>query len=802
MRSPRWQKLLRDLWLNKARTAMMTVAVAVSIFAVGTMLSAYAVLTREIERNYLNTNPASATLELDSVDNALVDAVRKQPGIADAEARASVLARVRVGSDWRPLLLFVISDYNAMRIGLLRPVAGAWPPPEGTMLIERTAQQVLGAGVGDAVVVKTPHGAPRELRIAGLVHDPSLAPSTMERTGYGYITPRTLAWLGEEGVLDELRIVVAERPMDFAAVEATADKLAKWLQERGREVRQIQAPPPGQHPHQTQMTGILFLMTSFSLMALALSAILVATMVASLMTRQIREIGMMKAVGAHSGQIAGLYLAMILFFGAAALALALPLSVIAGRRFALTVADLLNFTIVSDAIPWWVFAVQAAAGLLIPLLVAAVPIVQGSRVTVRQAIDDHGVSQDAFGSRRFDALLAALRGFDRSLLLALRNTFRRRLRLVLTLGLLAAGGAMFMTASNVSQGWDRIIGKVYTTRHYDVEIRFNRPELVSPLLDRLRGIPGIRNVEAWGYTATAIARPGSIDLVRTYPDGGHGSFAILAPPATTALIDFPLLAGRWLRPGDTDAVVLNQMVFAQAPHLKVGDRIALSVGERPTNWRVAGIVEEIGSSAAAYVTDEAFARAADTTGQARMLRIATSAQDADARIALIRSVERALEEMGASVAVGIPLAELRTAMGEHIAVLIRTLLAMAVLMATVGALGLMSTMSMNVLERTREIGVMQAVGATPAAVLRVIVGEGVFVGAMSWLLAIVLAVPLSALVGSVVGRMAFRVALPLVMSPSAMAFWLVAVIVTSAIASGYPAWRASQLTVREALAHA
>src|SRR5262249_61005972 len=123
MFSPRWQKLRRDLALAKGRTAMMVIAIAVGVFGVGTGLLAYAILTREISRNYLGATPASATLELDkAVDDELLAAVRQRPGIANAQARATVMARGQIGPDeWRPLLLFVVEDLNAMRITTFQP---------------------------------------------------------------------------------------------------------------------------------------------------------------------------------------------------------------------------------------------------------------------------------------------------------------------------------------------------------------------------------------------------------------------------------------------------------------------------------------------------------------------------------------------------------------------------------------------------------------------------------------------------------------------------------------------------------
>src|SRR6266542_5146914 len=258
-----------------------------------------------------------------------------------------------------------------------------------------------------------------------LANDPALAPAWQEREGYAYITPATLAWLGETGLLGELKIVVSGSPYDQATVEHTTRDLGVWLQQQGRTVRELQIPPAGQHPHQGQMTSALTMLLSFSLLALLLSAILVATMIAGLLAQQIRQIGAMKTIGARTRQIAIMYVVLILLLSGAALALAMAPGVVVGRTFARTVADLLNFTIINDAIPAWVFAVEAAAGLLVPLLVAAYPIARTSRSTVYEAISDYGVSTAAAGGSGIVARLSALLGLNSTLLLALRNTFRR-----------------------------------------------------------------------------------------------------------------------------------------------------------------------------------------------------------------------------------------------------------------------------------------------------------------------------------------------------------------------------------------
>ena len=130
--SPRWRKLLGDVRAERGRMLLMVAAIAVSLTGVGGVLGAYAVLTREIAASYLGTSPADVTLDMpDGVDTALLTATRQMPGVADASAREVVLGRARIGTagEWRRLLLFVVDDFNDLRLNTFRSESGAWPPP-------------------------------------------------------------------------------------------------------------------------------------------------------------------------------------------------------------------------------------------------------------------------------------------------------------------------------------------------------------------------------------------------------------------------------------------------------------------------------------------------------------------------------------------------------------------------------------------------------------------------------------------------------------------------------------------------
>jgi putative ABC transport system permease protein len=780
----------------------MSAAVAASLFALGTALGGFAVARRELTRAYLDTRPASATIELDAVDDALVEKVRAIPGIAEAEARATIRARIRVGEDWCPLLLFVVADFERMRLSTFAPHAGAWPPPPGTMLIDHLGVSVARAGVGDQVVIKTPRGRPTPVRISGLVWDSSLAPAVMERTVWGYITPETLASLGQPGTLDELKIVVENAPLQPERIEATTRSLVQWLRSQGRSVEEVQIPPPGRHPHQGQMEAVMLMLIGFAFLALLLSGILVGTTVEAMMARQVREIGAMKAIGARSAQLAGMYLVMMVAVGAGALIVATPLGALAARGLLHVVAHNLNIKIASAAIPAWVFIVQGAAGLLIPVAAAAVPVMQTSRMTVQRALRNVGTTKEVFGERPLDAWLSRRRGLGPIVTLGLRNAFRRRGRLALTVLLLAAAGAMFITGLNLPRAWSRRLDEVNTSRRYDVAIRLQQLQSDAAALAIVRAVPGVARAEAWGTMPASWDNDVGVPVVHTYPDKGHGAFQVVGVPLDTTMVAFPVLEGRWLAPGDTEVVVLNHMASGNGQGAKVGDTVTIAAAGGRHSWRVVGLVRDLGSPATAYVSDEAFARASGVRGMTKSLVI-TMEPSADAeRADVIRRVERSLERAGMGIDVSISARVLRSAVGEHMAVMLGLILALSGLMTLVGVLGLTAAMSIAVLERTRELGVMQAVGATPGMVLRVVLTEGIFAGVCSAVGAIALAVPWTALVGTVVGNLAFRVPLPLAMSPTAVLIWLVAAVLFSALATAFPARRASRMTVREALAYA
>jgi putative ABC transport system permease protein len=798
MISPRWRKLRGDIEQAKGRLLMMVIAIAVGVFAVASISTAYTILKREIAGNYLSTNPAAALVDVDAIDQPLLVSVRAQAGITGVEASGRVTARIEVRpNEWLPLLLFVVPDFRSARISTVRLEAGRWPTARDGIILERTAVSVANTAVDHEVSVQTPHGAQRSLTVTGVVHDPSLAPAWQEQTVYGYVTPATLNFLGEDPSLHILKVTVGDASSNPMGVERAVIGIADLLRRAGHSVGEIRIPPY-QHPHQGIMTSVVRMLLVFSLLTLILSAILTATLTSSLLAPQIRQIGVMKAIGARSAQIMQIYVGLIAAIGILAVAIGLPIGIAAGRALADGTARMLNLELTSRLAPAWLYGSQVLMGVGLPLAAALIPIRIAAGRTVRETLSDFGVRLSV-GPGRLIRWLSRLSRRDPAFVLAIRNTGRRKSRLALTVGLLAAAGAMFMTSLNVKVAWQRNLAEAGVERHFDAELQFAHPQAKGAALATVSAVPGVRRVEPWSAQAASLARPDGLRIVRTYPDGGHGSLRLQAVPRESTFLSPSVIAGHWLSVLNTDGAVVNEQALSMFPRLRIGDRIHLIVRGVPAELRLMGVVREHLAQATVYTSPERFEQATGEPGLTGGVRVALDSVDERSADELIASIERALNNSGVNVTESVSQAQLGRALGGHLFILIFTLVVMSVLMAAVGVMGLGSAMTISVLERTREFAVMRVVGARAWTIRRIVVGEAVLVGALSAGISLVLSMPLTIFVDWIVGTASFGPALGSGLSAAAMPLWLAITMIGAVTASAYPSWKASKLTIREAL---
>ncbi|WP_109510291.1 ABC transporter permease [Nocardioides speluncae] len=810
-------KLVRDLKATWPRLTMMVIAIAISLSAFGGVLFAWSASGRETDGAYARTEPASATILLDQAVDAerlvaLAAQAERRPDVLVASARTQFTSEVTVDGRIReiPLQVFAAGPDDAMRVARFDVDQASWPPTTEEIFLGADSLSLLGVSLGDTLTLETPAGDPLRVRVAATVYDPSLAPSPQEQTGHGYLASTALGTAGRAAELDQLKLQVPDpatgKPTrDRDAIVTAANDVGSWLeQEAGVTVREIQVPEPFEHPHQWQADALLVSLLAGGAAALLLSTILVANMLNNMFTRQIPQIGIMKATGASSVQIGRHYLATTLVVALAATALAVPVAVALGRVAVGTFLGFLGIEPVSLAPPWWTYAVVVVIGLALPPLMAVVPVVRTSRTTVRAAIDHHGGGTTPHAATGVLARIGRIRGLNRGLLMALRNTVRRPSRFLLSVGLLAAAGTVFVSGMSLSTGTEAITEEQKSQVTWDVEVQLAVTTTLEEVTELAQGVPGVQSVEALQVLPAGVAGEGEIPITRTYPDQGHGRVSVTALPGDRLAATSPkLLDGRWLREGETGAVVLNQLTRKNTvPGIRSGDTVRLTLNGRSTSWRVTGVIEELaGGSGGVYTTTEGLAQALGQPARANQLRITTDAHDEQTRQAVAAAVGQALTDAGIEVRSAVSISRSEAISAGHLGPIVLILLGVALPLGVVGTIGLASTMSANILDRTREFAIMHAIGARPRAVRRIVIAEGLFLALASCLAAILPTLGLTAVLGDGLGNLFFSAPLPYRISAVAAGIWVAIVVLGSLLATDAAATRASRLTVRDGLAY-
>lgn len=261
-----------------------------------------------------------------------------------------------------------------------------------------------------------------------------------------------------------------------------------------------------------------------------------------------------------------------------------------------------------------------------------------------------------------------------------------------------------------------------------------------------------------------------------------------------------MLSGRWLLPEDGNAIVVSQGLLQTESDLAVGGPLDIEIGDKITPWTIVGVY--LSNDRSGYANAPALARAAGMAGRAN--RAVVKIDDAENPLAqqtVARDLEERYERAGLPVTSSATIYEVIAGNANQINMITYLLLIVAVLLAVVGGLGLGATMGLNILERTREIGVLRAIGASNGALRGIIVVEGVLIGLLSWALGTLLSVPIGNGLTYAVSTAFTGASVKVVFAGFSVWLWLIVAIGVSAFASFWPARRASKISVREALAY-
>jgi putative ABC transport system permease protein len=785
-----WRKIAGDFRQHRLQIFLIAVILVLGTAGVVAALNARAVLAREIEKSYRLANSADVVLWFDKIEPPLLELIRARANVAEIESRATVFSRIAGKSgEWFPMRITVLPDFADRKVNLIhRDGGGAWPAADPGIMVEQSGAWLLGLREGEEVRVRTPSSAAAGIRLSGFVHDPAVAPSTQDRMIYGYVTPGAAAFLGQSANLDQLLVKLKTRG-SLSDVSEFADDLAAWLKTRNMTPLRVDALN-NTHPHAALMTAMLRVLEVLAGLAFVCSATLAACVISLWMRREVRQVGIMKTLGARSWQLARQYLALVAPLVLFALVVALPLGTVVGRWVVKYHQSMLNIDVADWNVPRALLLQELFFALGVPLLAMAVPILRAARISPRQAIQDPGIVAPR-GPIALTSRVIRMPG-DRRWSFALRNSFRRPWRLALTLLTLSAGGALFLTTHNNYESLMRVIDAALANRGHDIEVQLQRPGPAAQLEALARTVPDVEIAEGF--------RRASVNLVTE----DSGSLAVregrrlllCGYPVETRLLTLPLREGRWPAATEADAVVINRHVQEGAPGLRLGDQITVKFRERKTKVRVVGIVEEIGTPVI-YAAFPVFENITGLGDGSAILRVKTKGDRHDL---VAGALEQALLDARLTPSLVNTKREFRASLEEHFAVVGGVMKMIALASALIGAITLIATVSLGVIERGREIGVIRAIGARPRAVIAIFLVEGGAVAFLSAILSIAGGIILARLLNGMAERQLLHVAVPLYVSRLGLGL-LSAGVLLVVLGVWLSVSRILQMSVRDALAY-
>jgi putative ABC transport system permease protein len=797
-------KIWRDLWANKARTVQVVLIIAIGAFAIGMIITTRNLLVAGMRDSWVDSAPAMiGMIAAPGVDDETIRVLERVNGVAEVEGAGTgtVQWRLHEGDEWQAANLSMRAGYERQRFFKVTLLSGRWPDDDKSLVLGQGTDTVYGARVGESVTLRV-DGRGRPFTVVGVVNDPLAMPPSFGGPGSFFVTRDAYARVF--GTRDFNQIYAAAPVFDEAAVTAVANRLRDKLEKQGVDTYGFMPPDqsriadPDKHFFQDSMDGIFLVLGVMAALALGLGLLLVYNTISAVIAGQVDQIGIMKAIGANSRQVLAIYLLYVLAFGLLALILAVPLGALAGWSLNVFLMNTFNAEPAAFSVSPAAIVAQVVIALAAPLLVAIVPVMSGARVTVREAINTYGLGTSASW---LDRRLARLRHVSRLPLLMVSNTFRHKGRVALTQIALVFSGLIFMMVMSVRDSTEYTFNELlFTILNSDINLLFENGQRIETAEALALAHPDVQAAEMWGFGS------GTVHAQTVAGSDDDPAVTMLGLIPGTELYGYQLRDGRWLAEGDGYTAVMNQEL-AQDLGVGVGDWVTVDEGvQGESEWQVVGLVFDPLLGNSMQVPRATLLREHVQVGRANTLwiKLKPGAEVRDQEI--VKELRQLFTDHGMDVAPGGALAGQDTStevvMGintqfRSIVVLLAT---MAVLIGMVGSISLSGVLSLNVIERGREIGVMRAIGAPSADIIRLFMGEGLILGWLSWLIALPLSVPagrlmtgaLSAALGS---EIVYRY------TPLGAALWLAIVTVLAALAGWLPARRAARISVRESLTY-
>jgi putative ABC transport system permease protein len=627
-------------------------------------------------------------------------------------------------------LLVGVPDYADQPVDVVRITSGQ--TPRGMQVLTdqgNEANAVISLSEGDEITVRDPTGTTNRLLVTGVGKNFIHGGATRGGVAVFYTSLDAIEQISGRTGFTNLNFTLKDTDPDAMArtVEVVRDYLVANTSvvafDNLADVREA-----GFWEGREIFSQIMNFMAILAFLILFVSLFLIANTMNTIVSEQTREIAMMKAIGATRGTVFRSFLttsALIGFIGAGI-----------GAGLGILAASLVESTFMRQSfgfdagfdVDWPTVGISLAVGVGVVVLASLPAIFRTLRISVVEGLESHGISAD-YGHTFFDRSLMRIRGIPRVVQMGLRNASRRKGRSISTILQVAIAVAVVLTMLNGGDGLIEMTVRAYDVRTWDLWTTVAENPSDPMTVDKATLIDGIDGVGSVEPVYSTVAKIND----RTVPLYGYVQ--------DTQALDFDetLLEngqGRWWTPDEAiaaEGVVVIGDALSRFENIGLGDTIELMTATGAHKFEVIGIDT-------AFTQNGQFIYAPLETLQAVLQRgdavngffIQTDSRDHKQIDAASRRVSDGLDALGyrADTTVNYVAAEQNVAQNTT---LVSMFLMVSFIVVLIVLVGLMSTLVMNILDRTTEIGMLRCIGAQSRDVRRVFASEGLFLAFLGWL---------------------------------------------------------------------
>ena len=725
------KKSWKDLSRRKARTTFTIITVALGVMGIG-LFAITPLADRGVQAELKAEKMHNIGVRVTDVPltaGQLAD-LRSLDNVDKMSPQAELPVTIEISGRRERALLVGVPDYADQAVDVVRITSGA--APRGMQVLTdqgNGANAVISLSEGDAITVQDPTGTTSRLLVTGVGKNFIHSVATHGGVAVFYTGLDAIEQVSGRTGFTNLDFTLKDT--DPAAMARTVEVIRDYLVANTSVVafdNLADVREAGFWEGREIFSQVMSFMAILAFLILFVSLFLIANTMNTIVSEQTREIAMMKAIGATRGTVFRSFLttsAIIGFIGAGI-----------GAALGILVASLVERTFMRQSfgfdapfdVDWPTVGISLAVGVGVVILASLPAILRTLRVSVVEGLASHGISAD-YGRTFFDRSLMRIRGIPRVVQMGIRNASRRKGRSISTILQVAFAVAVVLTMLNGGDGLIAMTVRAYDVRTWDLWTTVADNPTDPMTVEKAALIEGIDGVQSAEPVDSTFAQVND----RTVPLYGYVQ--------DTRALDFrrTLLEngrGRWWTPEEATAakrVVVVGDALSRFENIDLGDTVAIMTATGAHEFEVIGIDAGFSENGQfVYAPLEAVQAVLQKGDAVNGFFIQTDSRDHPAIDATSRGVSDGLEALGyrADTTVNYVAAAQNVARNST---LVTMFLMVSFIIVLIVLVGLMSTLVMNILDRTTEIGMLRCIGAQSRDVRNVFASEGLFLAFLGWI---------------------------------------------------------------------